>query len=61
MTKLTMNTNYGVTSVSTKDNDLSLNEILPLIEQLLRGAGYTFNGNLDIIVEEQDSKNINET
>lgn len=52
MLKLTLKNDYGAYSVSEKGTDITLNELLPLLEQLLKASGYHYDGKLEIVDED---------
>ena len=46
MTKLTLKNEYGTYSVSNKEHNLPLDDLLYLINQLIKAAGYYPSGEL---------------
>lgn len=47
-TMITIENEYGKYSTSLKEGDLDLNAMCQLFEQVLRGAGYYFDGTVQI-------------
>jgi hypothetical protein len=52
MTKVTIENEFGTYSVELKNNDCDLGEMCQLFSQVLRGAGYYFDGEVTIEKEE---------
>lgn len=48
MTKITASNKYGSATVTTKQDDLSLEEMLLLMQNLLSGLGYVLKGELTV-------------
>ena len=51
MTSIKINNSYGGAETSSVEDDLTLDEMLQLFSQCLKGAGYVFDGELEIIDE----------
>lgn len=54
-TSITIENEYGKYTTSLKEGDLDLDAMCQLFEQVLRGAGYYFDGTVDIVNEEDTS------
>jgi hypothetical protein len=51
-TKITIDNEYGTYDASLKEGDLDLPSMCQLFEQVLRGAGYYFDGSVKIVDED---------
>jgi hypothetical protein len=51
MTRLTLVSGKNKYMVQEESNEMSLNELLPMIEQLIKAAGYNPSGQLDFVEE----------
>lgn len=51
MTSISVKNSYGGAEASSVEDDLTLDEMLTLFAQCLRGAGYCFKG--ELVIEEQ--------
>ncbi len=49
MTSITIENIYGQCSVSTPDEDMTIEEMIDLFEQALSGIGYHWNGNIELV------------
>ena len=52
-TKITIENEYGTYVASLKEGDLDLTAMCQLLEQALRGAGYYFDGSVQIVDEDK--------
>jgi len=49
MTSITIENKYGHCSVSTPEEDMTIDEMIHLFEQSLLGIGYHWNGNIELV------------
>jgi|TARA_R110002124_G_scaffold273716_1_gene443257 hypothetical protein len=49
MTSITIENQYGHCSVSTPDDDMTIDEMIALFEQSLSGIGYHWSGNIELV------------
>lgn len=59
-TKITIENEYGTYISSLKEGDLDLSAMLQLFEQVLRGAGYYFDGAVTIVNDEEEKNETND-